>query len=66
MCFTSSGINSETNERVAIKKIMHACRDQIIAKRTLREIKRLRHLEHENVCLVISSLIFIYFSLKNH
>ncbi|KAG2258679.1 hypothetical protein Bca52824_077973 [Brassica carinata] len=44
-----SGINSETNERVAIKKIMHACRDQIIAKRTLREIKRLRHLEHENI-----------------
>ncbi|CAF2113015.1 unnamed protein product [Brassica napus] len=44
-----SGINSETNERVAIKKIMHACRDQIIAKRTLREIKLLRHLEHENM-----------------
>ncbi|KAL0714795.1 hypothetical protein Bca4012_021774 [Brassica carinata] len=44
-----SGMNSETNEKVAIKKIMHACRDQIFAKRTLREIKLLRHLEHENI-----------------
>ncbi|KAF2618898.1 hypothetical protein F2Q68_00041799 [Brassica cretica] len=36
-----STMNSETNEKVAIKKI--ECRDQITAKRTLREIK-LRHI----------------------
>ncbi|KAG2258628.1 hypothetical protein Bca52824_077922 [Brassica carinata] len=44
-----SAMNSETNEKVAIKKITHACRDQITAKRTLREIKLLRHFEHENI-----------------
>ncbi|KAG2324718.1 hypothetical protein Bca52824_007446 [Brassica carinata] len=44
-----SAVNSETNETVAIKKIMHACENPIQAKRTLREIKLLRHLEHENI-----------------
>ncbi|KAJ0246628.1 Mitogen-activated protein kinase 10 [Hirschfeldia incana] len=44
-----SAMNSETSEKVAIKKITHACGDQIFAKRTLREIKLLRHLEHENI-----------------
>ncbi|CAG7903018.1 unnamed protein product [Brassica rapa] len=44
-----SAVNSESNERVAIKKIMHACENPIQAKRTLREIKLLRHLEHENI-----------------
>ncbi|XP_013590542.1 PREDICTED: mitogen-activated protein kinase homolog D5-like [Brassica oleracea var. oleracea] len=44
-----SAVNSESNETVAIKKIMHACENPIQAKRTLREIKLLRHLEHENI-----------------
>ncbi|KAF8051396.1 hypothetical protein N665_1735s0015 [Sinapis alba] len=44
-----SAVNSETNETVAIKKIMHACENPIQAKRTLREIKLLRHLKHENI-----------------
>ncbi|XP_018443611.1 mitogen-activated protein kinase homolog MMK1-like [Raphanus sativus] len=44
-----SAVNSETNETVAIKKIIHACENPIQAKRTLREIKLLRHLEHENI-----------------
>ncbi|CAH8342111.1 unnamed protein product [Eruca vesicaria subsp. sativa] len=44
-----SAVNSETNETVAIKKIMHACENRIHAKRTLREIKLLRHLKHENI-----------------
>ncbi|OVA09930.1 Protein kinase domain [Macleaya cordata] len=44
-----SAMNSETNEMVAIKKIADAFDNQMDAKRTLREIKLLRHLDHENV-----------------
>lgn len=49
-CFyDSSALNSETNEHVAIKKIANAFDNKIDAKRTLREIKLLRHMDHENV-----------------
>ncbi|KAI4334448.1 hypothetical protein L6164_019142 [Bauhinia variegata] len=44
-----SVLNSETNEMVAVKKIANAFENRMDAKRTLREIKLLRHLEHENV-----------------
>lgn len=42
-------MNSETREEVAIKKIGNAFDNRIDAKRTLREIKLLRHMDHENV-----------------
>jgi serine/threonine protein kinase len=45
----SSAVNSETNEEVAIKKIPNAFDNMIIAKRTLREIKILGHMNHDNV-----------------
>ncbi|OMP10277.1 hypothetical protein COLO4_04657 [Corchorus olitorius] len=44
-----SALNSETNEHVALKKIANAFDNKIDAKRTLREIKLLRHMDHENV-----------------
>lgn len=44
-----SSINSETKEKVAIKKINNAFENHVDALRTLREIKLLRHLRHENV-----------------
>ncbi|XVF46412.1 hypothetical protein PTKIN_Ptkin03bG0024500 [Pterospermum kingtungense] len=44
-----SVLNSETNEMVAVKKIANAFDNHMDAKRTLREIKLLRHLDHENV-----------------
>ncbi|KAJ0793396.1 putative mitogen-activated protein kinase NTF4 CMGC-MAPK family [Helianthus annuus] len=47
-----SALNSETNEHVAIKKIANAFDNKIDAKRTLREIKLLRHMDHENVIAV--------------
>lgn len=50
-------MNSETNEMVAIKKIANAFDSYMDAKRTLREIKLLRHLDHENVSF--PSLFFI-------
>ncbi|XP_078159729.1 mitogen-activated protein kinase 5 isoform X2 [Carex rostrata] len=44
-----SVMNSETGEMVAIKKIANAFDNHMDAKRTLREIKLLRHLDHENI-----------------
>nr|ASV46332.1 mitogen-activated protein kinase 3 [Lilium regale] len=44
-----SVMNTETREMVAIKKIANAFDNHMDAKRTLREIKLLRHLDHENV-----------------
>ncbi|KVH94584.1 Mitogen-activated protein (MAP) kinase, conserved site-containing protein [Cynara cardunculus var. scolymus] len=41
--------NSETKEEVAIKKIGNAFDNRIDAKRTLREIKLLCHMDHENI-----------------
>lgn len=41
--------NAELNEMVAVKKIANAFDNYMDAKRTLREIKLLRHLDHENV-----------------
>ncbi|XP_078177795.1 mitogen-activated protein kinase 4 [Carex rostrata] len=44
-----SSINRETNEKVAIKKINSVFDNRVDALRTLRELKLLRHLRHENV-----------------
>ncbi|KAK1551216.1 hypothetical protein Q3G72_032191 [Acer saccharum] len=44
-----SSVNRETNEKVAIKKIHNAFENRVDALRTLRELKLLRHLRHENV-----------------
>ncbi|KAL2470416.1 Mitogen-activated protein kinase 13 [Abeliophyllum distichum] len=41
--------NAETMEEVAIKKIGSAFDNRIDAKRTLREIKLLTHMDHENI-----------------
>ncbi|KAM5583899.1 mitogen-activated protein kinase [Rosa sericea] len=41
--------NSETKEEVAIKKIGNAFDNRIDAKRTLREIKLLSHMDHDNI-----------------
>ncbi|KAE9460166.1 hypothetical protein C3L33_07939, partial [Rhododendron williamsianum] len=51
-----AALNSETREEVAIKKIGNAFDNRIDAKRTLREIKLLRHMDHENV-IVLKDLI---------
>lgn len=40
---------------VAIKKIANAFDNHMDAKRTLREIKLLRHFDHENVSITSSS-----------
>ncbi|KAG5404754.1 hypothetical protein IGI04_010873 [Brassica rapa subsp. trilocularis] len=45
-------VNSVNGEKVAIKKIGNAFDNIIDAKRTLREIKLLRHMDHENVIAI--------------
>jgi hypothetical protein len=45
-------VNSDTHEQVAIKKIGNAFDNIVDAKRTLREIKLLSYMEHENVSMV--------------
>ncbi|KAL4204954.1 hypothetical protein AMTRI_Chr01g112280 [Amborella trichopoda] len=47
-----SAFNSKLNELVAIKKIANAFDNKMDAKRTLREIKLLRHMDHENVVAI--------------
>nr|XP_043607294.1 mitogen-activated protein kinase 7-like isoform X2 [Erigeron canadensis] len=44
-----SSFNRETNEKVAIKKINNVFGNPTDAVRTLRELKLLRHIKHENV-----------------
>jgi len=45
----SSARDTETNEKVAIKKISGCFESPVDAKRMLREVKLLSHLRHENV-----------------
>ena len=47
-----SAKDSETGEKVAIKKISNAFDNATDARRTLREIKLLRRLQHENIVLL--------------
>ncbi|CAI8613195.1 unnamed protein product [Vicia faba] len=51
-----AAVNAETREEVAIKKVGNAFDNRIDAKRTLREIKLLRHMDHENV-IVLKDII---------
>ncbi|KAG8084047.1 hypothetical protein GUJ93_ZPchr0010g9337 [Zizania palustris] len=47
-----AAVNLENSEEVAIKKIGNAFDNHIDAKRTLREIKLLRHMDHENIIAI--------------
>lgn len=47
-----AAVNSQTREEVAIKKIGNAFDNRVDAKRTLREIMLLRHLNHENIIAI--------------
>eukprot|EP00611_Tribonema_gayanum_P019733 TRINITY_DN3474_c1_g1_i1.p1 TRINITY_DN3474_c1_g1~~TRINITY_DN3474_c1_g1_i1.p1 ORF type:complete len:450 (-),score=158.10 TRINITY_DN3474_c1_g1_i1:463-1812(-) len=51
-----SAINHENNSKVAVKKIPGAFEDLIDAKRIVREIRLLRHFNHENVIKIVDIL----------
>jgi len=52
-----SAVDEETGEQVAVKKIEGAFEHITITKRTLRELRILRHLQHENLVQVMSIFI---------
>lgn len=47
-----SALDVEANQEIAIKKIGAVFDNKVDAKRTLREIKLLRHLDHENIIAI--------------
>jgi len=55
----SSALDSESNTKVAIKKIPKVFQDLVDGKRILREIKLLRHFQHENI-IQIKDICRIY------
>ncbi|KAJ6710148.1 MITOGEN-ACTIVATED PROTEIN KINASE [Salix koriyanagi] len=64
-----AAVNAETREEVAIKKIGNAFDNRIDAKRTLREIKLLRHMDHENgwnFCKPDPCLLYSYHDQLRH
>jgi serine/threonine protein kinase len=63
MFLFSAAVNFDTHEQVAIKKIGNAFDNIIDAKRTLREIKLLRHMDHQNVS---ANLLFCSFLQLAH
>ena len=46
----SSAKDQLTGVAVAVKKIMKPFSTPVLAKRTYRELKLLKHIQHENVC----------------
>ena len=50
----SSAKDQLTVANVAVKKIMKPFSTAILAKRTFRELKLLKHLKHENVIITLS------------
>ena len=52
---SSSAKDQLTGASVAIKKIMKPFSTPVLSKRTYRELKLLKHIQHENVCVFSSS-----------
>ena len=53
----SSALDTATNQKVAVKKIHHAFATCTDARRTLREVLLLQHLQHENVIRCMETLV---------
>lgn len=53
----SSARDQLTNQNVAVKKIMKPFSTPVLAKRTYRELKLLKHLRHENVCAFLVAFL---------
>ena len=62
--FSSSAKDQLTGASVAIKKIMKPFSTPVLSKRTYRELKLLKHIQHENVCLVYLSPLLSQSSLS--
>lgn len=49
MCTFSSALDTQENQKVAIKKLARPFQSAIHSKRTYREVRMLKHMNHENV-----------------
>lgn len=45
--------DTKSNQKIAIKKITHAFDDLVDGKRILREVKMLRHFDHDNIIRIL-------------
>jgi hypothetical protein len=65
--YSSSAVDTKMHVKVAIKKLARPFQSAVHAKRTYRELRMLKHMNHENVsrilicCLLIYFIIIIYF-----
>lgn len=60
-----SSVNRETNEKIAIKKIHNVFENRVDALRTLRELKLLRHLKHDNIIGLKDVMMPVHKSFKD-
>lgn len=63
LVFFSSAVDNQTGLKVAIKKLARPFQSAVHAKRTYRELRMLKHMNHENVC---PFLILIIKSFRLH
>ena len=63
-----SAFDTEKKERVAVKKLTRAFESVELAKRSYREIKILKHMNHENVCMtfVYLQVLFVAYVVYLH
>lgn len=52
----SSAVDNQTGLKVAIKKLARPFQSAVHAKRTYRELRMLKHMNHENVCTFLTSM----------
>lgn len=62
----SSAKDQLTGSSVAIKKIMKPFSTPVLSKRTYRELKLLKHIQHENVRLLFPPLLCSSHSFGDH
>jgi Protein tyrosine kinase. len=60
--YSSSAVDTEMHVKVAIKKLARPFQSAVHAKRTYRELRMLKHMNHENVshALIGCHLIQLY------
>lgn len=54
----SSAIDQKTKDKVAIKKLYRPFESLIFAKRAYREVRLLRHIQHDNVSCGVFAIVF--------
>lgn len=52
-------MDAKTNTKVAIKKLARPFQTHIHAKRTYRELRMLKHMDHENVSVMVVVVVLL-------